>query len=85
MQLGSLSRVNLRDVWTHEATDFTPWLASSNNLAVMSDAVGLDLELVSQEEFIGPYRADIICKDRLSGQTSINRVRCERQVSSGIP
>lgn len=78
MQLGSLSRVNLRDVWTHEATDFTPWLASSNNLAVMSDAVGLDLELVSQEEFIGPYRADIICKDRLSGQTVLVENQLEK-------
>ena len=46
MQLGSLSRVNLRDVWMHEAMDFTPWLASLDNLTVMSDAVGLDLELV---------------------------------------
>lgn len=78
MQLGSLSRVNLRDVWTHEATDFTPWLASFDNLAVMSDAVGLDLELVSQEEFIGPYRADIICKDRLSGQTVLIENQLEK-------
>lgn len=78
MELGSLSRVGLREVWTHEAADFTPWLASPENLAVMGDAIGLDLELVSQEEFIGPYRADIICKDRLSGQTVLVENQLEK-------
>lgn len=78
MQLGELSRVSLRDVWINEATDFTPWLAEPSNLMLMGDAVGLDLELVSQEEFIGPYRADIICKDRLSEQTVLIENQLEK-------
>ena len=61
--LGRLTRVELRDIWTSEATDFTPWLAREENLAVLGDALGIDLELEAQERSVGPFRADILCKD----------------------
>lgn len=78
MELGALTRVSLRSIWTHEASHFTPWLAATNNLALMGDVVGMELDLVSQEEFVGPYRADIICKDRLSGQTVLIENQLEK-------
>lgn len=62
-ELGQLERVELRDVWQHEAYNFTPWLAEANNLAILSKELGLDLELVGQEVAVGPYAADIVCKD----------------------
>lgn len=61
--LGRLKRVDLRDIWSSEASDFTPWLAQEKNLAVLGDALGLDLELEAQEKSVGPFRADILCKD----------------------
>ena len=30
--LGNLSQVPLRTIWPHEAADFTPWLASEENV-----------------------------------------------------
>lgn len=40
--LGVLKEIkDLRKVWTHEALDFTPWLAEDDNLALLADAVGL--------------------------------------------
>lgn len=33
-RLGRLQPVELRNIWTSEAGDFTPWLASVENLAV---------------------------------------------------
>jgi len=53
----------LRKVWSNEATDFTPWLGQEENLALLGESLGLDLELVSTEKGVGPFRADILCKD----------------------
>jgi len=61
--LGRLERVELRGIWTTEAADFTPWLARQDNLAVLGDTLGIDLELEAQERSVGPFRADILCKD----------------------
>lgn len=62
-QLGRLEPVDLRTVWNNEATDFTPWLAREDNLAMLGETIGLELELTSVEEGVGPFRADIVCKD----------------------
>lgn len=62
-ELARLERVELRTVWADEAQDFTPWLAQPENLAVLSDALGMELETEGQEERVGPFRADILCRD----------------------
>jgi hypothetical protein len=61
--LGRLTRVDLRDIWASEASDFTPWLAREGNLEILGDTLGIDLELEAQEKSVGPFRADILCKD----------------------
>ena len=61
--LGRLEKVSLRQVWRNEAGDFTPWLATEDNLALLGEVLDLDLELESQEKNVGPFRADILCKD----------------------
>lgn len=61
--LGRLERVELRDIWISEASDFTPWLARKENLDILGQTLGIDLELEAQERPVGPFRADILCKD----------------------
>jgi len=61
--LGRLEKVELRDIWKSEDRDFTPWLAGEDNMAVLSEALGMDLEVEAQEQNVGPFRADILCKD----------------------
>ena len=63
MNLGRLKKVELREAWTSESTDFTPWLAKEENLNLLGEAIGIELELESQEKEVGPFRADILCKD----------------------
>ncbi|MEC7761369.1 MAG: DUF4268 domain-containing protein [Pseudomonadota bacterium] len=62
-ELGRLERVELRDIWRTEAQDFTPWLAGEENLTLLSETLGIDLELEAVERNVGPFRADILCKD----------------------
>jgi hypothetical protein len=62
-KLGKLQQVELRNIWTSEADDFTPWLAQKENLILLGDAIDIELELEAQEKNVGPFRADILCKD----------------------
>ena len=67
--LGRLQQIrDLKKYWEKEATDFTPWLAQEENLALLGDTIGIDLELEAQEKNVGPFRADILCKDTGNGQ-----------------
>lgn len=62
--LSKITKVDLRDCWRNEATDFTPWLATEENIAILADALGMnELEVKAQEEHVGPFRADILCID----------------------
>ena len=61
--LGRLEPVELRNIWTSEAAEFTPWLARPENLSVLGETLGIDLELEAQERSVGLFRADILCKD----------------------
>lgn len=63
LDLGILTKVDLRDIWTSESGDFTPWLAQSHNLSILSETLGLELECEAQEKPVGPFRADILCRD----------------------
>lgn len=76
--LGRLESVDLRKVWTSEAGDFTPWLAKDDNLALLGDTIGLELELEAQEKSVGPFRADILCKDTANGNWVLVENQLER-------
>lgn len=62
-QLSQLTPVPLREAWPHEAGSFTPWLAQCENLRLLSDAIGMQLECEAQEKAVGSFSADIICRD----------------------
>lgn len=63
LRLGRLERHDLRAAWANEASDFTPWLARPENIALLGDALGPRLEVEAQEKAVGQFRADILCRD----------------------
>ena len=60
ISLGQLKEIkDLRKVWPHEALDFTPWLAEEDNLAILADAVGLEITVDETESKVGDFNVDI--------------------------
>jgi hypothetical protein len=77
--LGKLTKVCVKEKWANEAKDFTPYL--SKNLNLLSDVLGMDLELVGTEVEAGPYRADIEARIPKDG----SRVIIENQLTRADP
>jgi len=67
LTLGSLEPVPLESIWPHEASNFTPWLAQPENLRILGDTLGMDLEPEDEEVAVGPFSADIVCKNTADG------------------
>ena len=67
INLGELKLLDVRSIWRNESSDFTPWLADDKNIARLSDALGIELEVESTEVAVGPYAADILARDSGTG------------------
>ena len=65
-QISKLENVDIRSVWKNEASDFTPWLVRQENINRIGDAIGMDLTVIEDEKPVGPFSADIFCKDENS-------------------
>ena len=76
--LGRMKKVNPREVWSDEADDFTPWLAEDTNLRLLAETIGLELEFEALEKDVGPFRADILCKDAATGDWVLIENQLER-------
>lgn len=69
MKLGKLEQItDLRSIWKHEANDFTPWLAKEENLAALSDAIGIELVLEEQESNVGDFSVDLFATEEGTGR-----------------
>ena len=60
-ELGTIKKVDIRQVWPTEPGHFTPWLG--DNLDKLGAEIGLDLELVETEAQVGPFRLDVRAQD----------------------
>lgn len=76
--LGRLEPMDLRAYWQREDTDFTPWLAADENLALLGKTLGMELERDDTEVGVGPFRADILAKDTATGAYVLIENQLER-------
>ncbi len=57
MSIGKLEKVELRDIWKNEATDFTCWLEDS--IDDLSNFIGFELEVLEREKKVGSFSIDL--------------------------
>ena len=70
--LGTLKEItDLRQVWPHEAKDFTPWLAEEENMNLLGDALGLDITADETESDVGDFSVDILATENGTGRKVI--------------
>lgn len=67
--IGKLERVALRQVWKHEAYDFTRWLQT--NIDVLNEVTGLTLINVEREQSAGSFNVDLVAEDDAGGKIII--------------
>lgn len=62
IELGMLEEItDLREVWPHEAHDFTPWLAK--NIGILGETLGIDIVIEETESAVGDFNVDIYATD----------------------
>ena len=59
--IGKIRRVPLREVWKHEAHDFTTWL--QDNLDVVNDILDIFLSGAEREQAAGAFSVDLVAED----------------------
>jgi hypothetical protein len=61
VELGRLKALDPREVWPHEAHDFTPWLL--DNADTLADVLGIDIEMTTAEHPVGGFALDLLGRD----------------------
>lgn len=73
--IGKLQWVDLREIWKHEALDFTKWLF--DNCDILNEHLGLSLTPLEREKSVGPFNVDILAED-INGKPAIIENQLER-------
>lgn len=68
MALSKLKKVDLREAWKHEASDFTKWLAEEENLRLLSEEIGIDISLIQTEASVGNFSLDLLAEEENTGR-----------------
>lgn len=63
INLGKIEQVPVKEVWSHEALDFTPWLSEEENLIELGNACSVELELIDTESAVGSFAVDIFARE----------------------
>ena len=69
-KLARITNVDLREIWAHEAYDFTKWLAEDENISLLGEVLQIEFENVRAEGAAGKYSVDIVA-DGADGEGKI--------------
>ena len=77
-RLGGLEQVELPTVWSNEASHFTPWLANAENIKLLVDPIGMELEVEVQRKDVGPFRSDSVSENTADAWWALVENQSER-------
>jgi hypothetical protein len=69
--LEEIKKVELREIWKHEALDFTKWLAQENNLEKLGKDLGIEINLIQTEANVGSFNVDILAEETITNKKII--------------
>lgn len=78
MNLGRLRQVELKEIWKHEAYNFTTWLAMKENLEMLSEEIDIELSLIATEHYVGRFKVDIFAEESVGGRKVIIENQLEK-------
>jgi len=78
VKLGRINQVELREIWKHEATNFTNWLAKPENLDLLSEEIDIELSLIDTEYNVGRFNVDVYAEEPNTGRKVIIENQLER-------
>lgn len=69
MEIGRIRKVPLREIWQHEAHDFSKWLAE--NIDYLNEALGTNITIEETEKGVGSFSLDLYGDDGEGGKVII--------------
>lgn len=75
-KLGKLTKIPLRQIWPHEEYNFSEWLAQPENISLLSDELGFEINILEKEAYVGNFSLDILAEEGNSGK----RIIIENQI-----
>lgn len=66
--LGRLEKLDPRYYWRNEDQDFIHWLTQEDNMQLLGEAVGLELEVVLDGTQAEALQSDLLCRDVATGR-----------------
>jgi len=76
--LGKLKQIDLRQIWRHEALDFTQWLALPENLDLLSEEIEIEIIPIDTEYNVGRFSVDIFAEEGGIGRKIIIENQLEK-------
>ena len=77
-KLHTLEKVNLREIWKHEAHNFTQWLAMEDNISLLLDEIGVTAENIVSEDSAGKFNVDITADEVGTGKKIVIENQLEK-------
>jgi len=72
MSLDKIRKIeDLREIWKHEAKDFSKWLAEEENLRELSESINIDIVLEERESSVGEFSVDLLASEEGTGRKII--------------